>query len=247
MLGDITPQSIKIDQRAVVYPGRDHVNTLTVKRFDGRKYKPVDLTALTRAVLVFPNTNPIIAFDTDETADVISWLGSTITVDLSKYQMPDSIQCCFLTVFDAEHPNGQVLVDDNDSTLAFDFRNVSSAGTLPPPLANTVQRTAGENLSALRVVYELGGEVFYIDYLDTAHIELIRGVTVTSASAGGQVSVRMYGDIEDDSWSWDIGVIWLGANGVLTQTPPTTGFDVRVGSAVSPTRVILSISEPIEL
>jgi hypothetical protein len=138
MLGDITPQSIKIDQQAVVYPGRDHVSTLVIKRFDGRSYKTVDTSALTRVVLAFPGTDPVIAYDSDTTPAVFSWSGSAITIDLSDYSMPASIQPCYLIAYDAEHPNGQVLVDNNDSVLAFDFRNISAAGILQPPVIELI-------------------------------------------------------------------------------------------------------------
>ena len=132
MLGDINPQSVRIAQIAVVYPGRNHVTTLTIKRYDGRSYKPVDLDDLTRAVLVFPGTSPTIAFDS-ATDSVFTWAGNVLMIDLSDYAMPESIQPSHLIVFDAEHPQGQVLVDNLDSRLEFDFRLISTTGTLPPP------------------------------------------------------------------------------------------------------------------
>lgn len=138
MLGDINPQTIKIDQQAVVYPGRDHVSTLTIKRFDGRRYAPVDLSLLTRVVLVFPGTDPVIAYDSLLQPTVFTWSGSTLTIDLSDYAMPASILPCHLIAFDAEHPGGQVLVDDNDTTLEFDFRNVSMTGGAAPPVVEFV-------------------------------------------------------------------------------------------------------------
>lgn len=133
MLGDLNPQTIKIDQQAVVYPGRDHVTTLTIKRFDGRSYRPVDTSALTRVVLVFPDTDPTIAYDSDTLPAVFDWTGSTITIDLSDYAMPASSLPCYLIAFDVEHPAGQVLVDNEDTTLEFDFRNVSTTGNTPAP------------------------------------------------------------------------------------------------------------------
>ena len=137
MLGEITPQSVRIAQIAVVYPGRNHVTTLTIKRYDGRSYKPVDLDDLTRAVLVFPGTSPTIAFDS-ATDSVFTWAGNVLTIDLSDYAMPESIQPSHLIVFDAEHLQGQVLVDNIDSRLEFDFRLVSTTGTTPPPTAEFV-------------------------------------------------------------------------------------------------------------
>jgi hypothetical protein len=135
MLGDINPQSVRIAQQAVVYPGRNHVNALTIKRYDGRRFAPVDLTDTTRVVLAFPSTDPTVVFDSAVDA-VFTWAGNTLTVDLSDYAMPASIQPCYLIVFDAEHPQGQVLVDNIDAVLEFDFRLVPITGTTPPPTAD---------------------------------------------------------------------------------------------------------------
>lgn len=132
MLGDINPQSVRIAQQAVVYPGRNHVNALTIKRYDGRSFKPVDLTDITRVVLAFPKTSPTIVFDSAADS-VFTWAGNVLTVDLSEYAVPASIQPSYLIVFDAEHPQGQVLVDNLDATLDFEFRLVPITGTTPPP------------------------------------------------------------------------------------------------------------------
>ena len=135
MLGDINPQSVRIAQQAVVYPGRNHVNALTIKRYDGRRFEPVNLDDVTRVVLAFPGTTPTIVFDSAVDA-VFALAGNTLTVDLSDYAMPASIQPSYLIMFDAEHPQGQVLVDDIDARLEFDFRLVPVTGTTPPPSAD---------------------------------------------------------------------------------------------------------------
>lgn len=132
MLGDISPQTVRIAENAVVYPGRNHVTTLTIKRYNGRNYKPVDLDNLTRVVLVFPDTTPTIAFDS-LTDSVFTWGGNVLTIDLSDYAMPNAVHPSHLIVFDAEHLQGQVLVDDLDSRIQFDFRLISTTGALPPP------------------------------------------------------------------------------------------------------------------
>lgn len=132
MLGDISPQTVRITQQAVVYPGRDHVTSLRVERFDGRTYKPVDMTAVTRVILSFPEADPVIVYDSSVQA-VFTHVGTTLTVDLSDYAMPASAINCQIILFDAEHASGQVLVDDEDTQVQFDFRNVSATGGTPPP------------------------------------------------------------------------------------------------------------------
>lgn len=132
MLGDISPQTVRITQQAVVYPGRDHVTSLRVERFDGRTYKPVDMTAVTRVILSFPEADPVIVYDSAVQA-VFTHVGTTLTVDLSDYAMPASVLGCQIILYDAEHPAGQVLVDDIDAVVQFDFRNVHMTGGTPPP------------------------------------------------------------------------------------------------------------------
>ena len=132
MLGDISPQTARITQQAVVYPGRDHVTSLRVERFDGRTYKPVDMTAVTRVILSFPEADPVIVYDSSVQA-VFTHVGTTLTVDLSDYAMPASVLGCQIILYDAEHPAGQVLVDDIDAVVQFDFRNVSPVGGIPAP------------------------------------------------------------------------------------------------------------------
>ncbi|MNQ15583.1 hypothetical protein D3C85_285560 [compost metagenome] len=59
--------------------------------------------------------------------------GSTLTLDLSGYDVPTSVQPVYLIADDAEHPDGQVLVDDVDCVVQIAFRSVATSGTLPLP------------------------------------------------------------------------------------------------------------------
>lgn len=116
-----------------------------------------------------------------------------------------------------------------------------------PAGGSAFQRTAGETLSALRVVYELAGQVFVLAAGDAEHIDLLLGVTLTAAEQGEQINVQRSGAIDDGGWSWQPGLVWLGADGALTQQPPVDGFAVLVGSAVSATRITLNIQPAIQL
>lgn len=116
-----------------------------------------------------------------------------------------------------------------------------------PAGGSAFQRTAGEALSALRAVYELDGQVRYLDYRDEDNIDLLLGLTLTAANLGEQTNIQRSGPIDDSGWSWTPGPVWLGAAGALTQTPPADGFDVLIGAAVSATRITLNLQQPIEL
>lgn len=134
------------------------------------------------------------------------------------------------------------------SVISAGLRGARGAPGEPGPAGGSAfQRIAGETLSALRVVYELNNQVFYLDLADTANIDQLLGVTLNAASPGAEINVQRSGIMDDNAWNWALGRIWLGVNGTLTQTPATQGFDVLIGYAVSPTRIILNIQDPILL
>lgn len=119
---------------------------------------------------------------------------------------------------------------------------------MPGPAGGSAfQRLAGETLSALRVVYELAGQVFALDASDAEHIALLLGLTLTAADTGAAINVQRSGSIDDAGWNWQPGLVWLGAGGALTQTPPVDGFAVLLGAAVSATSITLNIQPAIQL
>jgi hypothetical protein len=109
------------------------------------------------------------------------------------------------------------------------------------------QRLAGESVSALRVVYEVAGNVYPLDYRDDAHIDLLLGISLTAAPAGGALNIQRSGVLEDAAWSWAPGRLYLSASGSLTQTPPADGFLVLIGAATSATSITLNLQDPIDL
>lgn len=150
----------------------------------------------------------------------------------------------------AEEAQDSVLVEKVQETEIVELGQQGPPGTQGPPGpagGASVQRTAGVNLSALLAVYELDGLVHPLGADDAVHIDLLLGITLTAAQAGELVNVQRLGAIEDSGWHWVPGRVYLGANGALTQAPPTSGFDVLIGSATSPTRIALNLQDPISL
>lgn len=251
MLGDISPQTAKVESQTVTYPGHDLVTMLKITRYDGRRYTPVDLSSVLSVKLVFPTMDPVITFDSTIQTDVFSMeANGVMLIDLAQYDMPESVLPCHLVIYDAEHPFGQVLVDDQDLRVQFDFRLVDATGGVAPPVfvpANALRVIAGETISALKVVYEMAGLGFVLDYQDADHIDLAVGVAITSAVTGGSFNVQRYGVLVDSGWTWTPGPVYLGADGAITQVPPVTGFRLRLGAATSATQIIIDMQEPIDL
>ena len=151
-----------------------------------------------------------------------------------------------------------ITLDDTTDLLVLpveDTQVVVAAGVQGPPGipgpagGQVLERTAGELLSALRAVFEdAAGLVWLADAAEAGEVFTLLGVTTTAADAYQQVLVQRLGAIDDAAWSWTPGVrVYLGAAGQLTQTPPATGFDVLIGVALSPTRLLLNIQDPIEM
>lgn len=117
-----------------------------------------------------------------------------------------------------------------------------------PAGGSAVNRVAGVTLSALTVVYELpDGTVYPLDNLDEEHVDLLVGITLTSAPAAGEVTVQRTGPLDAAGLGLVPGRAWLGLDGRITQTPPETGFDILLGYATADQRIYLDPQPAITL
>jgi hypothetical protein len=114
--------------------------------------------------------------------------------------------------------------------------------------AHQMTMTAATALGGHRVVIaDNTGKARYPDRTNTAHADAVVGLTITSALAGESVTVQTAGDVVEGSWSWTPGPVWIGDNGLLTQTPPTAGWLQLFGVATAPNRVVLAPRQSILL
>jgi hypothetical protein len=125
-------------------------------------------------------------------------------------------------------------------------------GTPGPPGpstgSDTEVLTAGQNLSGQRVVRDTETGALYADHNTISHAAQIAGITLGAVLAGGLATVRHHGEIDESSWSWTPGAtLFLGSSGQITESIPTSGFNLRVGYAVTATRMYVLIGEPILL
>ena len=109
---------------------------------------------------------------------------------------------------------------------------------------------AVSDLGGHRVVVSIGSEqCAYADYNDESHAGKVVGLTIAAASVDTLARINTSGIVDEQSWSWEAGGdIWLVAEGLMTQTPPMEGaFIQRVGYALSPTRIRITLDDPIFL
>lgn len=126
------------------------------------------------------------------------------------------------------------LVVDNPAGLSGDIR-----------VEDVLRLPAGEAIHGRRVVFVEGGEAFHPSLLAESHATACVGISLNAASASEAVNVRQRGRIEDSGWSWTPGPIFCDEGGILTQTPPASGWSLIVGRSVSPTVVDVGLQLPI--
>lgn len=160
-----------------------------------------------------------------------------------------------------EVPTEQVLLEaSQDNTLLEPVQELvllteaqqgppGPAGIPGPAGGQVLQRKAGMDMSALLVVYEdLFGSVWPADPDAESDVLALLGVTVSAAEGGQPINVQRMGHIDDNAWQLQPGRrVFLGKQGRLTQEAPQVGYDVLIGMAISPTRLLLNIQDPIEL
>ena len=90
------------------------------------------------------------------------------------------------------------------------------------------------------------GYVKYSDSRDVAGASSVVGISLHAAEDGDFINVANSGELIEPSWNWTQDLpIFVGAEGVLTQAPPDTGFQLVVAVATSANSALLSIKQPI--
>lgn len=96
----------------------------------------------------------------------------------------------------------------------------SIPGPAGPPGDAPITFLAGQNLSAGRVVIIDSGAVWYFQPSDATHAGRAYGVTVTSASIGNDVDVKIMGQVTDAAFSFSTdSTLWVGADGEIFESP----------------------------
>ena len=112
----------------------------------------------------------------------------------------------------------------------------------------STQLTTAHSLSGHRVItVNDAGLAIYADCLNPDHIQRPMWLSLGAWASGVVATLFPQGNVVEPSWNWTPGEpVWLGANGVLTQTIPAEAiFARRVGQVVAPTAIDFAVGEPI--
>lgn len=123
---------------------------------------------------------------------------------------------------------------------------VGPVGPVGPAGGAGFTRTAGETLGAHRAVFTVDGNVYYCDHTVEQSVLLYLGLTLNSAVLNEPVTVLRAGELEDPSFTFTAGPIYMGLDGMLTQTIPETGYAFQLGYAESATKIVLDPQIPVQ-
>ena len=143
--------------------------------------------------------------------------------------------------------------DTLDVLVALKIRGDALGSLILPPAPSAdagigrAQYLAGGAVSAYRVL--MPGFLSYVIHADpTTGSYVFVGISTRAASAGGLVEVCEAGLLVEPTWSWTVGQpLYVGATGILTQTPPTVGVLQQVAVAISATSILVQPFPPITL
>lgn len=135
---------------------------------------------------------------------------------------------------------------NGDSYLADDglYKTITASGA--SSLINTY--TASTAIGGHIVVYQTDSGIDIASSNSVSHASRVIGVTNSAVEVNSNVPVTLSGELVEPTWAFNSGFpVFLSINGTLTQTPPTVGFILQVGVAISPTKLLISIKLPIIL
>jgi hypothetical protein len=175
--------------------------------------------------------------------------GSTPMFDKVSFPMGDAARAGVLT-YDGATRLAVVTDGLGRAANAYGFGAVSLPQEIQ--LTQTVPQVssyaAGVALGGHRMVVIDDGVLVYADASIPDHGERVLGMTLGAVSEGEAAIVQTGGFVSEPSWNLIPDLpIYLALSGQISQIPPTSGFLLALGSAVSETKVYLNPEVPIYL
>lgn len=117
----------------------------------------------------------------------------------------------------------------------------------PPGEGTVIYLTADTEIGGHRVVKVTQTGCDYANNTIANDIGKIIGITESAFNTGDLVKIITSGEINEPSWNFNPGSVFLTTDGLLTQIPPESGFIQQVGIAIAPTKLAVQIQPAIKI
>lgn len=204
------------------------------------------------------NARPIYIKLSDTTAiSIYGGDGSYLSINIDNYT-----EQAITEAINVGSGSGHVYAGKNDTELRFKSiaqgAGISVSETLDTvTITNTKKERqivedyiAKTNLNAYRIVAmdETEEKITYANPFLSTHVDRIVGLTTAPITMNAHGEVLEFGTVQDINWTWSTNeLIYLGIDGQMTQTVPTSGHLVVVAKPISPSKVLFEPQPPIWL
>jgi len=112
----------------------------------------------------------------------------------------------------------------------------------------TDKRICGETISALKLITAQDNTNVLLSDNDLYVNAKVLGISLTAGNIGDEIDVLLFGKHEDAAFNFTLNEpLFLSANGVITETPPSTNFSTTIGHSLGAGAIFINIKEPIQL
>jgi len=177
---------------------------------------------------------------------VVTWPGRSASFVLAPGDGPIDITEVLTGALPAHTPVGAATVADvvNAAVARHNADAFAHPGLGGGGASVALAALAGQTLGGHRGVWcDAQGRAWYANATNDS-AERVAGVTLHAADVGGTIAVQSAGEITEAGWNWQPGPVFLGTNGMLTQTPAANAALVQIGIASRATALIVRIGIP---
>ena len=126
------------------------------------------------------------------------------------------------------------------STVHTDTLVVNTGSAIP----NVLRQVATRDIGGLRVLF---ADQSYADQSDSNSYSKVIGITKGAVVTGEWIDIITSSELIGFTGLIPNKIIYLGLNGLVTQTVPSTGYIQQLGVALTSTSILVNISLPILL
>lgn len=90
------------------------------------------------------------------------------------------------------------------------------------------------------------GKAIYASNMEINHVNRVLGISILAGAENATIKFQRFGLIYNDSWNWTPEeVLYLGENGIITNSPPTLGSLIVCGYAQTDKQINFTLDQNI--